>query len=257
MNGSVIVYKIGERISWNEFRSYPLDVRAEYLQHFVNKFGATSGMMADLFEVSTWSICNHIAENPELRGILKKSITKQSKEDFYKWLKTAPEIEKEKPIRIPKEKREKAPVVQEPIVVEKPKEVVTKPEMPYFAHVLRCGEFSLEGSGVEIASTLYGIFRDKRIMVELRFTEIPEEPEIEEPEVEETVSEVEVEEPIDDGMIDINTASFQQLRWAGFSNNLTLNVISNRPFAKMEDLMRVPGMNQKIFNEVKKRACVK
>lgn len=54
---------------------------------------------------------------------------------------------------------------------------------------------------------------------------------------------------------DINTATFSQLRGAGFSNSQTLNVINGRPYGKLEDMKNVPGVGGKAYYILSKRVC--
>lgn len=72
----------------------------------------------------------------------------------------------------------------------------------------------------------------------------PEPPKSEEP-----------KEPKEPEKPDINTATFSQLRGAGFSNSQTLNVINGRPYKCLEDLKNNPGMTAKAYNILSKRVC--
>lgn len=54
---------------------------------------------------------------------------------------------------------------------------------------------------------------------------------------------------------DINTATFSQLRGAGFSNSQTLTTINGRPYKCLEDLKNNPGMTAKAYNILSKRVC--
>lgn len=56
-------------------------------------------------------------------------------------------------------------------------------------------------------------------------------------------------------LVDINTATFSQLRGVGLSNGLVLSVINDRPYKKVEDLKKVPGLNGKIYGIVEKKVC--
>jgi len=56
-------------------------------------------------------------------------------------------------------------------------------------------------------------------------------------------------------LVDINTATFSQLRGIGLSNSLVLSVINDRPYKKVEDLKKVPGLNNKIYGIVEKKVC--
>lgn len=242
MNGSVSVYKLGEKISWNDFRAYPKEMQIEYLKSFKEKFNASPGMMISVFGCAPSAFYSYTKDHPHIKGILNRTPTSAEKEYFQKWLA------EQMPVEEPK-KQEK---VEKPVVVEK------KPEMPYFANTLLRGNLTLEGSGAEIASTLFGVLRDKHFMVELTFSEVPEieDPEEPEEEAEEPVLE-EPEESKDDGLLNVNTASFQQLRRVGFSNNITLNLLNLRPLSKKEDLLAVPGINEILYKKLEHKVCVR
>lgn len=63
------------------------------------------------------------------------------------------------------------------------------------------------------------------------------------------------EEPATPKMVDINTAKFSVLRSIGFSNNVVLSVINGRPYQKIEDLKKVPGVNSRLYGIVEKKIC--
>lgn len=64
-------------------------------------------------------------------------------------------------------------------------------------------------------------------------------------------------QPEEPKLVDINSATFTQLRGIGLSNNIVLAVINKRPFGKVEDMKNVPGMNAHKYNLIKNRIyCV-
>lgn len=65
----------------------------------------------------------------------------------------------------------------------------------------------------------------------------------------------EPEQPKLDVKADINTATFNELRALGFTGNIVLNIINNRPYAKIEDLKKVPGITAIGYNIVKNKIC--
>ena len=77
------------------------------------------------------------------------------------------------------------------------------------------------------------------------------------------VDEVKIGEPpkkpekpkVEPKLVDINTASFTQLRGIGLTNNVVLGVINGRPYKSVEDVKKVPGMSAKLFGIVGKRIC--
>lgn len=56
-------------------------------------------------------------------------------------------------------------------------------------------------------------------------------------------------------LVDINTATFSQLRGVGLSNSLVLSVINDRPYKKVEDLKKVPGLSNTVYRIVEKKVC--
>lgn len=65
------------------------------------------------------------------------------------------------------------------------------------------------------------------------------------------------DEPVEDEpkQVDINTAKFNELRACGFSNNIALAVINNRPFESVEDLKNLPGVNVAMYGIISKKVC--
>ena len=62
-------------------------------------------------------------------------------------------------------------------------------------------------------------------------------------------------EPVEPKLVDINTATFSQLRGVGFTNSQTLATINCRPYEKLEDLKNTPGINSKAYYVLSKRVC--
>ncbi len=56
-------------------------------------------------------------------------------------------------------------------------------------------------------------------------------------------------------LVDINTAKFSVLRGLGLSNNMVLNVTNYRPYKRVEDLKKVPGMNSRLYGIIERKIC--
>ena len=56
-------------------------------------------------------------------------------------------------------------------------------------------------------------------------------------------------------LTDINTATFSQLRGIGLSNGIVLAVINGRPYKKVEDLKKIPGVTGKLYGIIEKKIC--
>lgn len=89
------------------------------------------------------------------------------------------------------------------------------------------------------------------LMWQLLKHQITVSPVVEEPPVQEEPPEPETEQ-----LVDLNTASFDVLRSVGFSVNRVLNVISKRPFKKVEDLLGVPGIDRKTYAILSRKVTV-
>ena len=61
--------------------------------------------------------------------------------------------------------------------------------------------------------------------------------------------------PVEPKLVDINSATFGQLRAIGLSNNIVLAVINSRPHESVEDLRNLPGMNAKLYGIMEKKMC--
>lgn len=62
-------------------------------------------------------------------------------------------------------------------------------------------------------------------------------------------------EPPKPKLTDINTATFSQLRGIGLSNGIVLAVINGRPYKKVEDLKKIPGVTGKLYGIIEKKIC--
>ena len=240
LNGSVSVYKIGEKISWAEFRSYPEDIQKEYLQYFADRFQISNMYFAEMLGTTGACVATYFNKyRPNLTGILPRRTPKPKIHEFHAWLNESKESEK-----------------QPPKVIEKQPQKEKEQVVSYFAHTLRNGTLMLEGTGAEIAQTLFGMFQNEQLSIELKFVNCTVTPvEVED---EDEIVEVEDEDEIveDEGMLNVNTASFQQLRFVGFSDNITANIISKRPFASIEELKSMPYVKD-IFPKVRNKICVR
>lgn len=56
-------------------------------------------------------------------------------------------------------------------------------------------------------------------------------------------------------LVDINSAKFTVLRGLGLSNNLILTLINKRPFKRIQDLKKLPGMTNVKYNLIKDKVC--
>lgn len=62
-------------------------------------------------------------------------------------------------------------------------------------------------------------------------------------------------QPQPTGLVDINSATFGMLRAIGLSNSIVLNIINDRPYKKVEDLKKVPGVNNSLYRIIENKVC--
>ena len=157
MNGECKVYSLDRVISWPEFKGLPRDIQIKYLEHLRDRFGVSSGPVAEMFGLKAPSFTNWLQQH-KMSGMFPLQIPRSNWDKFRAWWQGdgEPEVKEEPPVK------EKAP---------KP-----KPEPTYFAETLQQGQFSMKGTGVEISQTLFGIFRDKKIEIFLKFRGIEDIP---------------------------------------------------------------------------------
>lgn len=156
MNGVCEVYKLNRPIPWREFKKLPRDIQIKYFDFLSNEFDVTTGCVAEMFGVKSASLSNWLTEHG-MKGIFTRSWNRDKQDRFRTWWQGEPE---------------KPTVEEKPVKKSEPK----KPEMAYFPETLQTGQFSMKGTGTEISQTLFGIFRDKRIEVFLKFRAIEEVP---------------------------------------------------------------------------------
>ena len=148
MNGEITVYKMKVPITLAEFKSYPLEYKKEYLQWFVDEFGMSQSMVGKLLGTSQ-SHAGVILKNYGLMDMLRgHSVTFEQRRAFDEWLVEQRGDNKEE------------------VVEEKPK---AAPETPVFFNTITGCEMSFEGSAAEISQTIFSLFRNQRIAVNIVF----------------------------------------------------------------------------------------
>ncbi len=75
-----------------------------------------------------------------------------------------------------------------------------------------------------------------------------------EPETEEQPK-VEVEFEPEPELTDINHCTYDDLKRLGFSTNIVLTIISNRPYKSISDLRRLPGLTSIMYQLVERKIC--
>ncbi len=68
-----------------------------------------------------------------------------------------------------------------------------------------------------------------------------------------------VQEPViaesENDLVDVNSASFRELKSCGFSNNLILTIIDKRPYKTIDDVKKLPGVTNVMWQIVSKKIC--
>ena len=163
MNGEVSVYKMGQPISWQEFKKYPVEMQKEYILSLVDKFGCTRAMLCEIFGIPTATLGTHINKRPELKHILAPQPTKETRKKFEAWMENY--MADEAPTPTPTT----APVVER--VVTKTETVVIDSK---FHAVASSGKLTLSGKATDIFQSLSMVFSGAQMEVTLHFKVVRE-----------------------------------------------------------------------------------
>lgn len=153
-NGAISVYKIGKPISWDEFKSYPNNIQREYLEWIRDNLNANPALTANMFDVAANTQWAYFKSNG-LLGILPRGQKEAVVVEFIKWLKA----NRETPVELKPEPEKKHETVR------KPKDVV----IPVF-NVISCGELHLSGSAAEIGQSIWRIFGEAKLEMDITFS---------------------------------------------------------------------------------------
>lgn len=159
MNGEVSVYKLGQPISWQEFKRYPVNMQREYILSLVDKFGCTRGMLCEIFGIPVPTLGTHINKRPELKGILAPQPTKESRAKFQEWMESYLDGDTPAP----------DPVVER--VVTKTETIVVDSQ---FYKVASSGKLTLSGKASDIFQSLSMVFSGAQMEVTLYFKVVRE-----------------------------------------------------------------------------------
>lgn len=83
MNGEVKSYKINQPITYAEFKSYPTDIKIEYIQNLRKKFDLPDTAIGEMFGLSGHAIGNFCREHGVSAG--RRGKCKADYEGFEKW----------------------------------------------------------------------------------------------------------------------------------------------------------------------------
>lgn len=146
------MYTMKEPISWQKFKSYPIDIQKEYLQWFVDEFNMSRGMFADMVGLTGTGVYPYLKQQGLLDMLVRQPLV-DDKLRFKEWLKqyNPDETVEEKPAEEPK--KEKVKIVEQPM---------------FFNTITGC-EMNFEGKASEISQTLFTLFRDQKIAVSVVF----------------------------------------------------------------------------------------
>lgn len=83
MNGEVKSYKINQPVTYKEFKSYPDDIKIEYIQNLRKKFDLPDTAISEMFGLSDHTIGNFCREHGIQAG--RRGKRKADYEGFEKW----------------------------------------------------------------------------------------------------------------------------------------------------------------------------
>lgn len=61
--GELMVYKLGEPMSWERFKAMPLTHQTEYIVGLQEKYGATCRVLSDMFDITPSTLHKHVKNN--------------------------------------------------------------------------------------------------------------------------------------------------------------------------------------------------
>lgn len=61
--GELMVYKLGEPMSWERFKAMPLTHQTEYIAGLQEKYGATCRVLSDMFGITPVTLHRHVKNN--------------------------------------------------------------------------------------------------------------------------------------------------------------------------------------------------
>ena len=243
-HGKVMEYKVGQPITWAEFRQYPKEMQQEWVNVFAKKFDCGGKGIALATGTSQSSIACYFKANdlslPENTG----TYSERKGDAIRAWIAEATPT----------------PPAPEPTPEKPKKSEPKKPEPNYFVNTIQHGTMQLTGNATEIFQTLFGIFRDARLVLDIVFDVMPaqEPPAVAEPEPEPESVEPEptAQTVTEQRKVNLNTCVFNDLRKIGVSPNIAANIIQSRPFTSVDDLSRVAGLNKCFFNILREKVTV-
>lgn len=156
MNGECEVYKIGQRIPWKEFKSYPIEMQIKYLEWMRDNLHATRGMIVEALGCANGTIYAYAKNTLGRTDLWHRSIPEAKKKPFRKWLE-------ESTVAVAEEqaKQEEKPIKK---TAKKPSELI----IPVF-NVISGGNLHLSGSAAEIGQSIWRIFGEARLVMDITF----------------------------------------------------------------------------------------
>ena len=123
-------YAMNRPMSWETFKSMPLDLQQSYLDGLHSRFGVGAATVGkELFDLSSASLNNYIRRNG-LKNTPGKRLSNKERELWENWLNPPVEPIKEEPVEdTPEEPETVEPVTHDPIEEVKENPVVTQQPM--------------------------------------------------------------------------------------------------------------------------------
>lgn len=148
LNGEVTVYKMNEPISWVEFKSYPTEIQADYIKSLVEAFGCNVQMFSEIVNTTYTAVSSYFYKTEgkqELRDLFIRG-RNIDRSRYEMWL------------------------AEKNVVVAPEVELKKVDVSPTFYGTISSCEMTLEGSAAEIGQTLFNMFRDQVITVQIVFS---------------------------------------------------------------------------------------
>lgn len=147
LSGKVMSYNFNERIIWETFRSWPLDIQQEYLDWFCDKWGLGQTYLAKAFNISKSTLNLYLKEKKLDCKVKSKGGASTNMTDrmlFEEWLKSA---------------QGEAPLIEMPI---------EQPKTPGLT--MRSGSLEYEGNIAAILEAVYKIIGEGSGIVRIEWS---------------------------------------------------------------------------------------
>ena len=151
------MYKIGRPITYEELKGYSNEMQRKYLEWIRDNFNVSAGVIAEMLGTSVGTLWAFRRDNGLLDIEFPRSTKKIDMEIFQNWQSSEPKTV--------------------PVVADTPKNEKKEPPLvdPAFVNTMVSGQIELVGKASQIGQTLFRIFQDTKLRMNISFSVLTEE----------------------------------------------------------------------------------